>query len=169
MTFSNALIGAAVLLAASAAAVSAIGLDHVWALFGPADLGPVRFETLQRRTTPNDALACPPDVCKARSDVTPPIYAIPADALKKTMAEVVASEPDVTDVESTPQIDRYIQRTRWMRFPDTIVVRYIPHGDQQSTIALYSRSQLGKGDLGVNKARVARWLDKLSGRAPVVP
>lgn len=142
-------------------------LERTWALFGPADLGPVTFETLERRATPNDALACPPGLCHARADVGPPVFAIGAAALKVAMARVIASEPDVTMVEDGPLGERYIQRTKWMRFPDTIVVRYIPLDDQQSTIALYSRSQLGSGDFGVNKARIRRWLDKLSAEAPV--
>jgi uncharacterized protein (DUF1499 family) len=28
-------------------------------------------------------------------------------------------------------------------------------------VAIYSRSQLGNGDMGVNKARIERWLGKL--------
>ena len=164
---SKTMIGAALLAATLLAAYFAGGLERIWALFGPPDLGPVHFETLVRRTTPNDALACPPDVCRARSDMAPPIYSLKPEALKAVMAQVVASEPDVTAVDSTPSGDRYIQRTRWMRFPDTIVVRYIPRADEQSTVAIYSRSQLGKGDLGVNKARIARWLSKLSAEAAV--
>jgi uncharacterized protein (DUF1499 family) len=168
MTFSSAMIGAALLAAGIAAAVFLVGLERVWALFGPADLGPVAFETLERRSVPNDALACPPGVCHASSDLPPPVYAVGADALKAAMARVIASEPDVTAMQSTPSGDRYVQRTRLMRFPDTIEVRYIPRGEGQSTIALYSRSQLGEGDMGVNRARIARWLDKLSTQAPVV-
>jgi uncharacterized protein (DUF1499 family) len=166
MTLFN-LLTAAAILAALLAAVFLGGLERVWTLVGPADLGPVDFETLQRRAAPNDALACPADLCRANSDLTPPVYAVASDALKAAMARVIASEPDVTSVESTPLGDRYIQRTRWMRFPDTIVVRYIPRDEDRSTLALYSRSQLGKGDLGVNKARIARWLKKLALEAPV--
>jgi uncharacterized protein (DUF1499 family) len=166
MTFSNVLIGAG-LLAALLAAIFLVGLERAWTLFGPADLGPVDFETLQRRSVPNDALACPADLCRASSDLTPPVYLLGADALKAAMARVVASEADVTVVDSTPLSDRYIQRSRWMRFPDTVVVRYIPRGEGKSTVALYSRSQLGEGDLGVNRARIVRWLEKLAVEAPV--
>ncbi len=56
---------------------------------------------------------------------------------------------------------RYIQRSKWLRFPDTIVVRLVDLPNGQSTILIYSRSQLGKGDLGVNRARIRRWLDTL--------
>ena len=153
-------------LAIAVLAIMTLGLERVWSFFGPADLGPIAFETLERRTTPNDALACPDDLCHAKSDLTPPAYDIGADGLRQAMTRVVASEPDVTRMESVPLTERFVQRSKWMRFPDTIVVRYIPLSADRSTIALYSRSQLGEGDLGVNKARVARWLDKLSREAP---
>ena len=53
-----------------------------------------------------------------------------------------------------------------MRFPDTIVVRFLDRPDGRSTLAIYSRSQLGTNDLGVNLARIERWLDKLAGEVP---
>lgn len=157
----------AIVLALAALAVMALGLDRVWSLMGPADLGSVAFETLERRRTPNDALACPEDLCRAPSDMTPPVYAIGVERLRQAMAGVIASEPDVTPVADAGLDQRYIQRTRWMRFPDTVVIRYVPLGPDRSTLALYSRSQLGKGDLGVNRARIARWLEKLSRELPV--
>jgi uncharacterized protein (DUF1499 family) len=159
--------GVALVVAVAVIAVMADGRERLWAVFGPADLGPVAFETLQRRSTPNDALACPEDLCRAASDLTPPVYAVDAGRLRQAVASVVASEPDVTQVADAGLDQRYIQRTRWMRFPDTVVVRYVPLGPDRSTVALYSRSQLGTGDMGVNKARVSRWLEKLSREAPV--
>ena len=157
----------AIVFVVAVVAVMAGGLERVWSFFGPADLGPVAFETLQRRTAPNDALACPTGLCTANRDITPPIYRVGVDGLRQAMARVIASEPNVTQVDSAALTERYVQRTKWMRFPDTIVVRYIPLDDSRATIALYSRSQLGNGDFGVNKARVARWLDKLSRDVPM--
>jgi uncharacterized protein (DUF1499 family) len=48
-----------------------------------------------------------------------------------------------------------------MRFPDTVDIEVLPVGDNQSTLAIYSRSLIGRSDLGVNRARVERWLAKL--------
>jgi hypothetical protein len=48
---------AAVLTAISASVILMVGPEWIWSLFGPPDLGPVTFETLERRATPNDALA----------------------------------------------------------------------------------------------------------------
>ena len=41
---------------------------------GSPDLGPVDFETLQRRSSPNDALACPAGLCAAKADFDPGVY-----------------------------------------------------------------------------------------------
>jgi uncharacterized protein (DUF1499 family) len=168
MTLARRGILAALGASALVAAFGSTLLERLWARFGPPDLGPVAFETLQRRTVPNDALACPAALCRAASDLTPPLFAVSAGELRLAFARMIAAEPDVTRVKSGGLDERYIQRTRWLRFPDTVVVRYIPRGDGQSTLALYSRSQLGQGDWGVNRARIKRWLDGLAREAPVV-
>ncbi len=146
-----------------------VGPAHVWALFGSADLGPVEFETLERRTSPNDALACPPDVCKAMSDVTPPVYMVNAHDLRLAFEKAISPEQRLVAVDSDDagMTDRYVQRSKLMGFPDTIVVRFFDRSGGRSTIALYSRSQLGKGDMGVNRARIERWLNNLDTYAQV--
>jgi uncharacterized protein (DUF1499 family) len=171
----NPWLGAVAALALLAAIVVAgfvlIGPERVWRLFGPADLGPVSFETLQRRSTPNDALACPLDVCSAKVDVVPPIFAVSVAGLAGAFDKAIASEPRLTLVETSEQgaSRRYIQRSRLLGFPDTIVVRFFARAGGHSTLALYSRSQLGKGDLGVNRARIERWLEEIDREAPVAP
>jgi uncharacterized protein (DUF1499 family) len=150
--------------AAAAAAFWLVGPERVWTLFGPADLGSVDFETLERRTTNNDALACPTGVCRADTDILPPVYPVDAATLRKTLLQALKTERRLTRVAIDDQLpaDRFIQRSEKLRFPDTIVVRYIALPGGTSTVAMYSRSQLGRGDLGVNLARVERWLNKLS-------
>ena len=156
------LVGA--IIAALFLGLLAIGPDRVWRLIGRADLGDVAFETLQRRTSPNDALACPPDLCTAKVDLVPPDFPVPARDLRAAFARAIADEPRVETVaDDAPRLTaRYIQRSALLRYPDTIVVRFIDRPDGRSTIALYSRSQLGRSDFGVNRARLVRWLGKLS-------
>ncbi len=90
--------------------------------------------------------------------------------MRNAFAKAVATEPLVEQVASDEFgfSARYIQRTKIMRFPDTINVRIIDLGEGRSTIALYSRSQLGESDFGVNRARIERWLEKLEKAAPAV-
>jgi uncharacterized protein (DUF1499 family) len=73
---------------------------------------------------------------------------------------VIASEPRVSVAEANEATltDRYVQRSERLGFPDTIVVRFLDRMEGRSTLALYSRSRLGKGDFGVNRARIVRWL-----------
>jgi uncharacterized protein (DUF1499 family) len=156
-------------IAALFALFEIIGPEHVWSLFGPPDLGPVHFKTLQRRTTPNDALACQPVFCDAKADVTSPLFYGSARDLRKAFASAIAGEPRLIQVSSDDRTltDRYVQRSWLMHYPDTIVVQFFDVPNNRSTIALYSRSQLGKGDLGVNLGRINRWLTELVSKAKV--
>jgi uncharacterized protein (DUF1499 family) len=145
------------------------GIDDLWhAVVGAPDLGPVTFETLVRRTRPNDALACPADLCRAaRPDIVPPIYPVSAERLREIVAGVAREDPETQIVYSArwEDVDRYVARTRLMRFPDTISVRIVPVAADASTVAIYSRSQIGYSDWGVNRARIERWLDRIAARA----
>lgn len=140
------------------------GIDRVWAfLFGEPDLGSVDFAVLTRRASPNDALACPAAQCPlARVDLVSPVFPVPRGRLRAIVAEVAADDGDVRPVdEATGDEDRYIARTRLMRFPDTVSALTVDLGDGRSTLALYSRSQIGLTDFGVNRARVERWLKRI--------
>ncbi|MEO1206482.1 MAG: DUF1499 domain-containing protein [Pseudomonadota bacterium] len=156
--------GLVLLIVAVALALLLLGADRFWRVFGDPDLGPVSFEQLERRASPNDALACPPDLCKAPTDITTASYPAPAADLRTAFAKVIASEPRITAVETNNNTltDRYIQRTQWLGFPDTVVVKFLDQPDGQSSLAIYSRSQIGHSDMGANKARITRWLTKLS-------
>jgi len=157
IAFSLAMIVAGVL------AFVLIGPERVWSMMGPADLGPINFETFERRKSENDALACPSGLCNAASDLEPPVFAVDARSLRAAMAKVIASEQRITAVDTANDtlMDRYVQRSALLGFPDTIVVQYQDKPGGKSTVAIYSRSQLGYGDMGVNKARIERWLTKL--------
>lgn len=154
-------------VAAIAAAVSGafvfLGPERIWNLFGPADLGPVLFESLRRSTSPNDALACPPDLCAAKTDITPPDFPVAPAVLREAFARAILPERRLTlvGIDDRMSTDRYVQRSETMRFPDTIVVRFLERPGGRSTVAIYSRSQLGHMDMGVNRARIERWLERL--------
>ena len=156
-------IGFLLTVSLAAGALTLVGPDRIWRVFGSPDLGPVTFEKLVRRITPNDALACLPGICNTRIDFNSSIFPVAARDLQVALAKVIESEPRMSLVaaDEANLTYRYIQRSKWLRFPDTIVVRLVDLPDGQSTILIYSRSQFGKGDLGVNRARIRRWLDTL--------
>lgn len=166
------LLAAAILVLGLAARVewSVVGLDDLWtAIAGPADLGPVDFKTLSRRTTPNDALACPPGFCPtAKSDLDVPVFATEVAQLREELEKIALADGEVEKVFTSPHdgTERYVARSRLMRFPDTVSVLAIDLAPQRSSIALYSRSQLGRSDFGANKARLERWLAALRQKLP---
>jgi len=129
----------------------------------PLDIGPVTWATLTRHPTPNDALVCPPGRCpNARADWEPKIYPVAPDELLARLRRIVQSDPDTRELPGAAnRAARFLQHTRLMRFPDTIDAEVIPVGDNQSTLAIYSRSLLGRKDFGVNRARLTRWLATL--------
>lgn len=52
----------------------------------------------------------------------------------------------------------YVVRSRLMGFPDAVSIRLHPEGEA-TRVEIFSRSRFGHSDLGVNAARVARWID----------
>ena len=124
------------------------------------DIGPVDWAHLTRHPTPNDALVCPAGHCpNARPDQEPKVYPLaPADLLAR-VKRVALAEPDTKELAPDRERGaRFVQVTRLMRYPDTVDLEVIPVGENQSTLALYSRSLVGRKDFGVNRARLQRWL-----------
>jgi uncharacterized protein (DUF1499 family) len=58
----------------------------------------------------------------------------------------------------------YVARSRLMGFPDAISVRLVPVGEG-TRVEVYSRSRFGYSDMGVNAARVERWIAAARGQA----
>jgi uncharacterized protein (DUF1499 family) len=147
-------------------------LDGIYArLFGDPDLGPVDFAHLERRPYANDALACPEGRCPGiRVDLVSPVFPVPPERLRAIVMEVAANEPGAEVVGSAEGWqDQYVVRSRVMRFPDTVSVEIFGLGPDRSTLALYSRSQIGHYDFGVNRARIERWLERIGAIAAEPP
>jgi uncharacterized protein (DUF1499 family) len=135
-------------------------------VFGSPDLGATDLETFRRPSRPNTALACPVGFCaNAVADFDPGIYPVSEEILRDAMTKLALSMPFVIPVYRHAQAglatqDRYVQRTARMQFPDTVEIRFIPVTETSSTLAIYSRSQIGYGDQGVNLARIRHWTSK---------
>ncbi|MGL4440287.1 MAG: DUF1499 domain-containing protein [Bosea sp. (in: a-proteobacteria)] len=147
------------------------GIAFWWErLAGAADLGAVDFTGIVRSASGNDALICPPDLCgAAKTDGVAPVFLAPVARLRDAVRVIEVNDPDVFPLarDEAKVQDRYLARTRLLRFPDTISVRFIDLGNGHSTLALYSRSQIGRSDFGVNKARLAEWIRLLREKLPV--
>jgi uncharacterized protein (DUF1499 family) len=135
-------------------------------VFAIPDVPVIDFATLQRGPAPNQYLLCPASLCQAQTDGEAPIFDVPVTKLRADWDEVIAEQPRVQVLRrdlTNEQVD-YVQRSRLLRFPDLITVRFVPIDDTHATLAIYSRSVYGKGDMGVNRARVEDWLAKLRAR-----
>lgn len=129
------------------------------------DIGSVDFRTLRRRTSPNDALVCAPADCPdAKPDWEAKTYDMAPSELLARLTRIALAEPRTELLycgEACDRIARFVQYSRVMRFPDTIDIAVFPAGAGQSRLAIYSRSLVGHGDFGVNRARVGRWVAAL--------
>jgi uncharacterized protein (DUF1499 family) len=150
------------------AAVLAAGQLHLLdtayeGLFGSPDLGAVAFGRLMRRGTPNDALACPPGECgSANVDLRPPSYPMTADELRRRVRRYFQAQgATLVGTDDGALHDRYVARTKLMRFPDTVDVEIMPLDAEHATLAVYSRSQLGFWDFGTNLRRIRSLLEAL--------
>ena len=113
--------------------------------FDVGALPDIEFQSLQRVDKPNDYLVCPDGLCQAARAV---------------VLEYVDSDPNIDTYRldlNRQQFD-FVERSRSMRFPDVVTVRFFDVDGQRSTLAIYSRSIYGYSDLGANKRRVKRWL-----------
>jgi uncharacterized protein (DUF1499 family) len=158
---------ALVVLAGIAIAIAGLILEGgmLERVFAIGDVPVVNFATLQRTPTPNQYLLCPPDLCTTQTNGVAPAFDLPVEQLQAAWEQMIAEQPRVEllrrDIANV-QLD-YVQRTRLLRFPDLVTVRFIPIDDAHATLAIYSRSIYGKGDLGVNRTRIDDWMSKLKG------
>jgi uncharacterized protein (DUF1499 family) len=153
------------MIAIGFAGLTFYGWEKLWErVSGPSDLGPVTFLTLQKTPKPNQALVCPTGFCvSAKIDLESPTYALSAQELKQRFINALGNEQQIERVDDAQDELklRYVQRSKLMKFPDTVRIEFIPIDAERSTLAIYSQSQIGHSDMGVNLERVKRWLKYL--------
>lgn len=127
----------------------------------PADL-----RTLERRSSPNDALACPPSTCTAKAEMDSPSFDLQAGQLVEIVRNVISAQARTELVDEDPEIGQlvFVQRSRIFGFADTIRIQAVEL-ESQSSLIVYSRSNFGYWDLGVNRRRVRDWLSEIESAA----
>ncbi|MCW8085416.1 DUF1499 domain-containing protein [Sabulicella glaciei] len=143
-------------------------MNPVSALLGRGPEGlpppaPLDFGSLVLPRSPNAALAAPPGhPVAARAHLPSPIYPVPAERLFETLLVLVDGFPRCHRLGAWPERHQaqWVERTRWMNFPDLVWAEAVPL-PEGSGLLLLSRSLFGWSDLGVNRARAARWLEAL--------
>jgi len=113
--------------------------------------------------TPNSFRMAPQGSTSERIDVISPVYSEDPFVLAEAFDEFVLKQRATVRIAGLPPelMMTYVQRTEKLKFPDYISVRFIDMGDGNTSIAVYSRSRYGYADLGVNQARVERWVKTL--------
>ncbi|MBB3898990.1 DUF1499 domain-containing protein [Roseococcus suduntuyensis] len=143
---------------------------RAWLGRGEAGLPPAQpldFDTLVPPRSPNACLAAPAGHPWAQ--LTTPPYTTPPEALFDALLEVAAAEPRTTR-RAMPDAGlraQWVQRSAMANFPDLIHAEVRP-ASAGSVLRLYSHSLLGWSDMGVNRARMSRWLAALAAR-PLPP
>ena len=148
--------------------VTTYGWEKVWhSIHGPADLGKVEFFRLGKYKAGDQVLICPQSLCKtADVDRLSPEYDTDALTLRTAFVKMLEQETSLERVDDSgdPFRLRYVQRSRLLRRPDTISVRFFEmNGADVSALALYSRGQVDIPYFHENPRRANRWLDRLKG------
>lgn len=146
--------------------VTTYGWEKVWySIHGPADLGSVQFSNLSKISGRDQILICPDLICdETHRDQISPLYATDALTLRTAFIKILEQEPSLVRVDnnSDPLRLRYVQRSRLLRRPDTISVRFYNFDSgTNASLALYSRSHVAIPYLMENSKRAQRWLKRL--------
>lgn len=108
---------------------------------------------------PNQALAAPVGTTQLQPDIVLSVTTTAAVELLAAVDTVARAEPRVEVVAGAIETGTitYVQRSPIVGFPDYISVSATetPAGNG---LVLWSRSRFGYSDLGVNRARLQRWL-----------
>jgi hypothetical protein len=112
-----------------------------------------------RTGKPNDALAAPVGATRAEPDIVLGTTTKPPTALLAALDAAVRAEPRVEVVAGSVEAHRitYVQHSAIVGFPDYISVSAVETATGNGLV-LWSRSRYGYSDLGVNRARLERWL-----------
>jgi uncharacterized protein (DUF1499 family) len=126
---------------------------------------PVDFAHLLLPPSPNTCLAGPAgDTLAHRLEV--PVFRLTPEALLALLHRIAATEPRTSLLADWPERRQaqWVARSRWMNYPDVIAAEAVerPGG---ASLRLYSRSLVGWSDLGVNRARLERWIAGLRAAA----
>ena len=93
----------------------------------------------------------------------PPLFlSAPPGAVLEALDRIARAWPRTARIAWEPEAGRatYMTRSRLMGFPDFTSVKVAPDGTG-SRVTAYARLRYGKGDMGVNRARVTAWLTEL--------
>ena len=128
--------------------------------------GPLEFASLVLPRSPNTCLATPGWHPGFRH-VETPLYPVSPERLHAVVQRVAGAFPHAYPYGDWParHQSQWVERSMLMNYPDIIVAEAVAGPQGGAGLFLYSRSLLGWYDMGVNQARVDRWLAALASAA----
>ncbi len=134
--------------------------------FAPLDAATWHVDPVTAATpeTPNSFRVLAPGSTPGPEEMVSPVYAVPPAQLIQDFDRMALAQPRTERLAGTPDgagYVTYVQRTPLVAYPDYVSVRAVPVAEGQSALVILSRSRFGKSDLGVNRARIAEWLEAL--------
>ena len=112
---------------------------------------------------PNEFLAARPGTTAAEPDMETQVHEETPNDLIARFDAIVRDQPRTEvvagDVDSL--MITYVQRSKYVGFPDYITVKAVP-AEEGASLIVWSRSRYGRDDFGVNEARVKAWLSELN-------
>lgn len=98
-----------------------------------------------------------------RAGAEAPIFDLDMDVLATRIDAIATAErADLIGGSLGEGHMTFVARSRLMGFPDAISVKLTPLA-QGTRVEFYSRSRFGYSDMGVNAARVDRWIERARG------
>jgi hypothetical protein len=120
----------------------------------PAETWHVDPASVTPPESPNYELRAGPDA---------PVFDLPQDVLATRIDAVATAEgADLIGGGLSEGHMTYVARSRLMGYPDAVSIRLTPVA-QGTRMEIYSRARFGHSDMGVNAARVARWIEAVRG------
>lgn len=126
----------------------------------------VDFATLKLKTSPNQFLMAPENTClEAKAMKVSPTLPYSARELYLKIRDIASKDSTwrlVKEDESEMRL-KFVVVTKLCKFKDDVDIVVNSQDISESTISVYSRSRVGKSDLGANEKRVDRLIASLKG------
>ncbi|WP_394688303.1 DUF1499 domain-containing protein [Hoeflea sp.] len=134
-----------------------IGREKSWEMIaGSPDRGPYDFTTATRSPSANDALACSEGLCQNPDFLITAFDDTPESVIERLSQRLLSSDKLARRVDdrNNPAKARFVTYSPTMRFPDMIHLEARALTDGRTGVMAYARAQLGKSDMGKNRARL---------------
>ena len=121
------------------------------------------FRGLTRSGKPNNWLIAPEGFAIG-ADARSPVFDVPVRTLTEAISGVALANGRAKVIERADHSVHILDTTAVMGFKDDVYIQFVPLGAKQSTLAVYSESQIGYWDFGKNRRRIEEWIRETQNR-----